>query len=123
MHPAPPDEGERFFAERWPAAAAIADPRKELYGAFGIGRGGPLQLVGPAVWRAGWRAMRAGHAAGRPKGDPLQMSGHLLVHDGRVVRTWRHAHAGTPLELDEIARAAAALSTTPAPGAVDRSPR
>ena len=87
-------EGERFFSRFAPDARAIADPERALYAAFGLPRGRMTQLLGPAVWAAGVRAMRKGHGAGRVVGDAFQMPGAFLVEGGAV--TWRHEfrHAG-----------------------------
>ncbi len=102
-----PEEGEQFFADRWPEARAVSDPDKLLYRAFGLARGSVGQLLGPGVWRAGWRAFRAGHGVGRPVGDPLMMSGWFLVRDGRVVWSDLHEHAGAERPYAELLAAAA----------------
>ena len=62
--------------------------------------------MGPAIWWRGLRALLSGHGVGRPTGDPLQMSGHFLVHDHAIVWQHVHAHSGDALRADEIRAAA-----------------
>jgi hypothetical protein len=89
-----PEEAARFFADLWPEARVICDPGRELYRGFGLGEGSLGQLIGPSVWGAGLRALLGGHVAGLPGREVRQLSGAVLVEDGRVV--WRHEarHAG-----------------------------
>ncbi|MCA8974708.1 MAG: AhpC/TSA family protein, partial [Planctomycetes bacterium] len=47
-----------------------------------------LQLFGPRVFAAAWRAWRKGHGVGRPAGDPLVMPGVMVVDGGRIL--WEH---------------------------------
>jgi len=69
----------------------VSDPQRALYRAFGLGRGGLLQLAGPAVWL---RAIRAaifnGHGVGKAAGDVFQMPGVFIVYHGHVVRSFVH---------------------------------
>ena len=59
------------------------------------------------IWQ-GVKAALRGHGVGKPVGDPLQMSGWFLVHDGEVI--WAHVHedAGAPRRYAELAEAFAA---------------
>ena len=94
VHSASPEEGEAFFAKRWPGALALSDPQKHLYAAFGLQRGRLGQFAGPrAVWAA-LKGLVGGHGVGKPQGDPLMMSGRFLIHERSIV--WRdlHDHAG-----------------------------
>lgn len=101
------EQGRRFFDEHWPEARAIADPERALYSAFGLRRGGWGELLGPSVWKAGWRALRKGHGIGRPVGDPRVLPGLFLIRDTVVV--WRHdfAHAGEHPDWNAVREAAA----------------
>jgi len=105
VHPASVADGDGFFPERWPAATALADPDKALFGAFGLSRGSLLQLVGPQVWLAGLRAASRGHGVGLPKGDPLVLAGAFRIAAGRV--TWAHyaAHTGDIVPAEAVPRA------------------
>jgi hypothetical protein len=81
-------QGEALLGSRWPDVAALADPGRELYAAFGLGRGSLRQVMGPGTWSAGLRALRKGHLVGKPVGDPLVMPGLFLVAGDRIL--WRH---------------------------------
>jgi len=83
------------------SVARIADPRCELYGAFGLGKGGFLELLGPVVWIRGFAAFVSGCGVGHLAGDGLQMPGAFLFRDGRVLAA-------------QIARNAAELPDLPA---------
>lgn len=99
--------GDAFFARRWPEARAVSDPGKRLYASFGLARGSLRQVMGPAVWMPGLRALLSGHGVGRPAGDTLQMCGHFLVRDGAIVWQHVHEHSADALRGDEIRAAAA----------------
>ncbi len=93
VHMAQAEEAEPFFQKRWPEAIAIADPQAELYRAFGLRRGSWGQLLGfQALW-AGLRGLLAGHGVGRPKGDPLMLSGRFLIVNHQVHWEHRHEHS------------------------------
>jgi hypothetical protein len=112
VHLASPEEGERFFAARWPEARAVSDREQRLYRGFGLGRGRFGQLFGPATLLAGITHLR--HGIGRPIGDPLVMSGWFLVdRSGRLVWADRHAHAGSSHPWPELLAAAAAPDRPP----------
>lgn len=74
----------------------IADPRCELYRAFGLGKGGFLELFGPRVWWRGAVALFRGCGVGHLAGDGLQMPGAFLFHRGKVISTQR-AHSAAEL--------------------------
>lgn len=63
----------------------IADPRCELYRAFGLGKGGFLELFGPHVWWRGAIAIFKGCGVGHLAGDGLQMPGAFVFHHGKVI--------------------------------------
>lgn len=98
IHSAEPAQAESYLRPVWPEVAAIADPGKRLYAAFGLGRGRLGQLFGASVWKAGLQAALKGHGIGKPTGDPMMMSGDFLVHDARVAWTSVHEHAGSRSE-------------------------
>ena len=65
----------------------VADPDRELYGSFGIGRGTWWRVWGPQTFRAYLRLIRKGRSFQRNTGDSLQLGGDIVVRaDGRV--TW-----------------------------------
>lgn len=90
------ESGVNFFAERWPEAHAIADPRRRLYHPFGLQRGGLRELGSPAVLLAGARALSKGHLQGvSPEdSDARQMPGVFLVQGDQVLWTHEYDHAG-----------------------------
>lgn len=63
----------------------IADPNCELYRAFGLGKGGFLELFGPRVWLRGALALFKGCGVGHLAGDGLQMPGAFLYRDGQIL--------------------------------------
>ena len=65
--------------------ARIADPECELYKAFGLGKGGIRELLGPIVWVRGFRAFFSGCGVGRIAGDGRQMPGTFLFHKGEII--------------------------------------
>ena len=76
-----------------------------LYRAFGLRRRalGDFFLTAK-LWRRGWEAFRKGHRVGLPVGDALRMPGVFLVHQGRVLRAFRHENvADVPGEIARVA--------------------
>ncbi len=67
----------------------IADPKCELYRAFGLGRGGFLELFGPRVWWLGAVSIFKGCGVGHLAGDGLQMPGTFLFRDGCIISAQR----------------------------------
>ena len=63
----------------------IADPRCELYRAFGLGKGGFLELFGPKVWMRTTSLIFKGCGVGHLAGDGMQMPGAFLFHKGCVI--------------------------------------
>jgi peroxiredoxin len=75
-----PEQAEKFRAEFTLSFPIICDPQKDLYGQFGLGRGGVSSLASPAVLLRGMRAMSRGYAPGIPRGDVMQMPGVFLIN-------------------------------------------
>lgn len=84
-----------YLGER-SGVARIADPRCELYRAFGLGKGGFLELFGPRVWWRGAIAVFKGCGVGHLAGDGLQMPGAFLFRNGRIVAE-QPAHSAADL--------------------------
>ena len=78
------------------AVLRIADPRCELYRAFGLGKGGFLELFGPHVWWRSAVSIFKGCGVGHLAGDGLQMPGAFLFKDGRIISSQR-AHSASDL--------------------------
>lgn len=89
-----PTEGRAFLRRHWREARAISDPELRLYEAFGIRRGGVLQMFGPGVWAGKRRANEKGHRNGERSGDIWRMPGVFLARGDEIL--WSHAyrHAG-----------------------------
>lgn len=96
VHMSPDDEAVEMFAQfGLEDVDRVSDPDRILYRAIGLSRGRLSQLFGARVW---WRGIRAGlvdgNGVGFPSADPFQMPGIFLVQNGKVVRAFKHAHAG-----------------------------
>lgn len=83
----------------WPAAAAdfreefnvpfpiLVDHSKETYRALELARGTPWQIFGPPVWLRAVRSFVSGHGmTPKPKQDPFQLGGVIVVDRGGDVR-------------------------------------
>ena len=105
VHQGSIEQGEKLLASLWPEAPAISDPDRVLYRAFGVGKGSLREVLGPATWTAGLRALRKGHFVGRPVGNPRVQPGLFLVDSGRIL--WRHdfAHSGDQPDAARIVEA------------------
>ena len=82
--------GDRFGLA---GVAWIVDPDRLLYQSLDIGRGSLLKLLGPRVILSGLRGVMRGYGLARPKGDPFQMPGTVVIHCGRVLRRYVHRTA------------------------------
>ena len=74
----------------------IADPRCELYRAFGLGKGGLIALFGPQVWLRGVSSLMQGCGVGHLAGDGLQMPGAFLFRHGSIISA-QPAHTAADL--------------------------
>jgi hypothetical protein len=90
---ASPSEGRAFLRRDWPTLRAVSGPMTELYEAFGVERGGVLQMFGPEVWTARSRAARKGLANGPRTRDVWRMPGVFLVRGGETVWAHEYRHA------------------------------
>jgi peroxiredoxin len=85
----------------------IADPARRLYRAFELVRGGVMQVVGPAVWLPGLKALIDGHFPGVPSGHLSQLPGAFLIHNGQIVRAFRGQTSADRPDYCDLATAAA----------------
>ncbi|MGA0846230.1 MAG: AhpC/TSA family protein [Luteolibacter sp.] len=67
----------------------IADTGCQLYRAFGLGRGGLMELFGPRVWLMGALSLLKGCGVGHLAGDGLQMPGAFLLREGKILAAQR----------------------------------
>lgn len=89
------EEDFATFAARYGLSAipSIANPDRSLYRGMGLRRASLLRLMGPRVLWALLKARLAGHRQGPVKGDPFQLPGAFLLHQGKVVRGYAYRHA------------------------------
>ncbi len=80
----------------------IADPRCELYRAFGLGKGGFFELFGPHVWWRGAISVFKGCGVGHLAGDGLQMPGVFVFHEGKIIRSQPAQSAADLPDLTEL---------------------
>jgi hypothetical protein len=85
----------------------MSDPGKRLYAAFDLKRGTLSQLLGPRNWLRGFQAVVSNRMmipVGLPQGaDTLQMPGAFLVHDGAIVKAFRHESASDRPDYADLA--------------------
>lgn len=86
-------EGEETEYMSDKKVSRIADPCCDLYRAFGLGKGGFLELFGPRVLLRGFIAIFRGCGVGHLAGDGLQMPGAFLVKDGKIISEQKAASA------------------------------
>lgn len=79
----------------------VSDPDKRLYRGLGLPRGSFTQLFGLSSILAGFRAAK--HGVGKLEGDGFQMPGAFVIRDGKIVETYRYAHAGDKVDACDFA--------------------
>ena len=79
----------------------IADPNRQLYGAFGLKKGGWRELLGLHVWRMGLVSIFKGCGVGHLAGDGRQMPGVFLFHCGVIIAAQR---AKTAADMPDLPR-------------------
>ncbi|MFK7741554.1 MAG: AhpC/TSA family protein [Planctomycetota bacterium] len=63
----------------------VADPKRELYRALDLPRGGMRQMFGPRIWWRGFVAgVLRGHWVGGLEGDGFQLGGAVRLTDGHA---------------------------------------
>ena len=87
----------------------LIDAHREVYAAYGLGRGSVAQVWGPRAWRAYARLLRQGRRFRRPREDTLQLGGDFVIdRRGRV----RYAYRGRdPSDRPPIEELIAIVST------------
>jgi peroxiredoxin len=84
----------------------LADPKKDGYQAFDIKRGSAMQVMGPATWAAGIRALRKGHRIETYGEDVYQLSATFIIDRDGIVRYARYAkHSGDHPKTTELVEA------------------
>ena len=95
-------EGEEAEFVHTDGVARIADPRCDLYRAFGLGKGGFKELFGPKVWYRGALSFFGGCGVGILKGDGLQMPGAFLYQNGQILEAQKAATAADLPNVEEL---------------------
>ncbi|GAA5481908.1 AhpC/TSA family protein [Haloferula sargassicola] len=93
--------GEETYLPARSGIARIADPRCDLYRAFGLGKGGFWELFGPPVWIPLLVALIRGCGMGHLAGDGLQLPGAFLFRKGNIISAQR---ARTQADLPDLPR-------------------
>jgi len=92
------------------APKVLMDPQQQAYQAYGLGRGGLWELVGPPVWLTALKALLRGRV-GRPAGDVRQLAGAFLVDRRGILRyVHRAAHSADFPDHEAILAHLAALA-------------
>jgi peroxiredoxin len=99
----------------WPAAAAdfreheripfplIVDHTKKTYRALDMKRGGRIDIVGPSVLWRGAKSFLGGNKQSRPKQDPVQLGGAVVVDaDGEVLYVHRSENSSDNVPAEEL---------------------
>ncbi len=87
------EEQAKDFFERWgdDDVARFSDPEARLYHSFGLKRGSLGQLFNLTVLTRGFdAAILKGFGGGKMIGDAFQMPGVFLIHQGKIVKEFRH---------------------------------
>ena len=87
---AEPQQAAEFRSRYELPFSLLSDPEREAYRAFGLQRGSIWNVAGPVVWAAGLKAF-VQHGAGRPIGDPYQLSGTFVIDRHGIIRYTHHA--------------------------------
>jgi hypothetical protein len=84
----------------------IADPNCKLYRAFGLGKGGLLELASPKVLWLALVSLFKGCGVGHLAGDGRQMPGAFLFHRGKIIASQRAKSASDLPDLPALFHAA-----------------
>ena len=81
----------------------LVDRTKETYRALEMKRGSLWDVTGPKNWPRFVKGLVTGHGVEKPKQDPLQMGGVLVVDKGgEVVYEFRASAAADTPPIDEV---------------------
>ncbi len=100
VHQSEEAEAAAVFERYGLEAQRVSDVHRQLYRAFGLGRGTFGELFGWRVVQRGFGAWR--HGVGMLQGDGFQMPGVFGVRDGEVIEQQVCAHAGERMDLERF---------------------
>jgi alkyl hydroperoxide reductase subunit AhpC len=81
----------------WPV---LMDRRRELYRAYGMGRGAVSRILGPGSWWAYLKLLFRGHRLQAPTDDVYQLGGDVLIDPSGIVRL--HYVSRTPVDRPDV---------------------
>lgn len=85
-----PGMAEDFREKQGIGFPLLVDHTKETYRALEMKKGNLWDVMGPQNWMRYTKGILSGHGVDRPKQDPLQMGGVIVVDtDGAVVYEFR----------------------------------
>ena len=103
IHQGTPAQAAEFFTGLDVADARhVSDPKRRLYKALKIGKGGLMSLANPAMLKAGKKAWDEGFRQGRTIGSAAQLHGLAIVEDGVVIEVQHPEHAGVEVDHDTV---------------------
>lgn len=88
----------------WPV---LVDRRRELYRAYGMGRGAVTRILGPGSWWAYLKLLFRGHRLHAPTDDVYQLGGDVLIDPAGIVRM--HYISRTPVDRPKVEEAILAV--------------
>lgn len=103
VHQSTVPQAEEFFAEYYPGARHISDPRLDLYERFEIRRLEGAQVLNPNMYLIGFQSLMSGNRQGATQGDALVLSGTFLFNNGRLVWSHRAKYAGDDPKWTKLA--------------------
>ena len=99
-----PEMAAHFREERDVGFALMVDRNKETYKALEMKRGNLWEISGPQNWGRFAKGILTGHGVDlKPKQDPLQMGGAVVVDAGGAVRyAFRAGASSETPEIDDL---------------------
>ena len=98
-----PEMAADFRDKQEIAFPLLVDRTKQTYRALEMKRGTLWDVTGPKNWPRFLKGLVTGHGVDKPKQDPLQMGGVLIVDKGgKVVYEFRASVAADTPPVDEV---------------------
>lgn len=101
-----PAHAQRYCPRLAPSVVCLVGQGSSAHLAYGLRRGGVMQLAGPQVVGSALRAAAQGLRQGQTTGDRALLSGSFVIgQDGAVRAAFYSRHAGDHPDLAEMVRA------------------